>query len=57
MWYVSKVIVIHSYSGAPHKQNPLVNKIWLYIHPRIFGCHVIDVRPHHRQINVKSRTF
>lgn len=50
MWYISEVIVIRSYSGAPRKlQNPLVNKIWLQIHPRIFGCHVTDVRPHHKQ--------
>lgn len=57
MWYISQLIVIHSYSGAPRKQSPLVNKICLYIHPRIFGCHVTEVRPHHRETSVKSRTF
>ena len=57
MWYIAKVIVIYSYSGAPRKQNPLVNKIWLYIHPRVCGCHVTDARPHHRETNVKSCIF
>ena len=41
-------------------QSPIAKKIWLSIHVRKFGSHVIvrpTVRPHHRATNVEFHTF
>ena len=52
----NKYILSFNEARRARERSPIAKKLWLPIHPRNFGSHLI-VLPHYRETNVKCHTL